>query len=393
MADVSGTLRQWSGTAGSNNPTQATTIGSGLSDNLQTMQAVVRKYLASYGSNIATAATMDLTTMDGYVASVTGNVTVTGLGTEAAGISYLLVFASNPVFKNSATLILGGSDITFAAGDIAEFTAEGSGTARLTRFYPTGGVTGTGGPVRATSPSIASPSLTGTPTAPTAPATTSTTQIATTAFVTGISAPTLRVFTSTGAWSKPANLKHIIVRCIGGGGGGGHATNSSTGIGSAGGGGAGGGYVEKYITAASLAASVTATVGGGGSPDNPGGTSAFQGQCTATGGGAGAAGGLDSAGAGGNGGIGVNGDINGAGSGGSSGLVTTFNAVNTIIGGAGGGSAMGGGGAGNTAPNVGNPGVGIGGGASGGVTTAADNQQRAGGSGTNGIVIIYEYYI
>jgi len=51
-------------------------------------------------------------------------------------------------------------------------------------------VTGSGGAVLATSPSIASPTLTGTPIAPTAAAGTNTTQVATTAFVLANSAPT-----------------------------------------------------------------------------------------------------------------------------------------------------------------------------------------------------------
>jgi microcystin-dependent protein len=51
-------------------------------------------------------------------------------------------------------------------------------------------VTGSGGAVLATSPSIASPTLTGTPLAPTAAAGTNTTQIATTAFVLSNGAPT-----------------------------------------------------------------------------------------------------------------------------------------------------------------------------------------------------------
>lgn len=205
MADVAGTLRSWSGTAGSNNPTQATTIGSGLSDNLQTMQAVVRKYLASYGSNIATAATMDLTTMDGYVASVTGNTTVTGLGTEAAGVSYWLVFASTPMFKNGSNLILGGSDITFAAGDVARFTAEGSGVARLTEFYPTGGTTGTGGFVRSTSPTITTAAL-GSSTATTQTAGDASTKLATTAYVDRGTSGASMVFLASKTASNSASL-------------------------------------------------------------------------------------------------------------------------------------------------------------------------------------------
>lgn len=132
MADIVSTLRGWSATAGANQPTDSTTIGSGLDDNLRQLQAVVRQFLASRGTAIASAATMDLTTMDGCYASVTGNTTVTGLGTEAAGISYWLTFASTPLLvHNSSSLILpGGANVTAAAGDTALMMSEGSGNWR-----------------------------------------------------------------------------------------------------------------------------------------------------------------------------------------------------------------------------------------------------------------------
>lgn len=203
MADVAGTLRQWSGTAGSNNPTQATTIGSGLSDNLQTIQAVTRKYLASYGSNIASAATTDLATMDGYVATVTGNTTITGLGTEAAGISYWLVFASTAMVKNSASIST-GADVTAATGDVMRFTSEGAGAWRMTGFFPAQGLTGTGALVRATSATLTSPTIVtgalGSSTATTQATADNSTKVATTAYVdTAVGCRLLTSGTASGA--------------------------------------------------------------------------------------------------------------------------------------------------------------------------------------------------
>lgn len=377
MADISNTLRAWSATAGSNQPTDATTIGSGLDDNLRTLQAVVRQFLASYGTNIASAATMDLTTMDGYVASVTGNTTVTGLGTEAAGVSYWLVFASNPVIKNSASISM-GADVTASAGDVMRFTSEGSGAWRLTSFVPAQGFTGTGAMARAVSPTF-----TGTPIAPTAAAGTSTTQIATTAFVQGISSPTIQVYTTTGSnsWAKPANLKHIIVECLGAGGGGGTA-NSSGGTQSAGGGAGAGGYVRKLITAASLAASVTATVGAGGGSATNGGLSAFQGHCTAPGGSAGNNGGADTYGTGGSGALGVNGDVNGAGSIGLPAIA--------VLSGQGGSTILGSGGRAQTSSAAG--GAASGKGAGGGGAYDTSGSAKAGGAGSDGIVVVLEFY-
>ena len=74
---------------------------------------------------------------------------------------------------------------------------------------------------------LASPALTGTPTAPTAAAGTNTTQIATTAFVTsaivasGGSGGGDASFTASGTWTCPAGVYAVNVRVLGGGAGGG----------------------------------------------------------------------------------------------------------------------------------------------------------------------------
>ena len=129
MADVLATLRLWSATEASNLPTGGTTIGSGLDDNLRAIQAVVRKYMASAATPMASATTVDLSTADGYYVSITGTTTITGLGTESAGISYLLVFAGVlTLTHNGTSLILPGSaSITTAAGDAALMISLGSG--------------------------------------------------------------------------------------------------------------------------------------------------------------------------------------------------------------------------------------------------------------------------
>jgi len=70
--------------------------------------------------------------------------------------------------------------------------------------------------------SLASPAFTGVPTAPTASSGTSTTQLATTAFVTTFQAGILYnvvVLTSTTSWIVPAGVTKIKVTLIGGGGG------------------------------------------------------------------------------------------------------------------------------------------------------------------------------
>jgi len=100
------------------------------------------------------------------VTDTTGAMAIQTSGTTAIAISSAQVVSlTNPLLPAS-----GGTGITSLGTGVA--TALGQN------------VTGSGGAVLATSPSIASPTLTGTPLAPTASAGTNTTQIATTAFVT-----------------------------------------------------------------------------------------------------------------------------------------------------------------------------------------------------------------
>jgi len=136
MADVVATLRGWSATESSNLPVGGTAIGANLDNNLREIQAVVRKYLASAATPMASATTVDLSTADGYYISITGTTTITGLGTESAGISYLLVFAGVLTFThNSTSLILpGGANITTAVGDSALMISLGSGNWRCVNY-------------------------------------------------------------------------------------------------------------------------------------------------------------------------------------------------------------------------------------------------------------------
>lgn len=187
MADVASTLRAWSSTPGSNSPSGSTNIGAGLDDNLREIQAVTRKFLASKGTAIASAATMDLTTMDGYYASVTGNTTVTGLGTEVAGISYYLRFASTPQITHGASAInlAGAASRVMVAGDVMRVTSEGSGVWVETGFWPNAAYTGTGSQVRATAPTLSGANLGSSTVATTQTAGDNSTKIATTAYVDG----------------------------------------------------------------------------------------------------------------------------------------------------------------------------------------------------------------
>lgn len=437
MADIASTLRSWSATAASNQPTDSTTIGSGLDDNLRQLQATPRQFLASPATNMASAATVDLSTADGYFILITGVTTITSFGTESAGIHYVLRFnAALTLTHNSTSLILpGGQNITTASGDVAWVVSEGSGNWRCLHYQQADGTTN-----NAASATVASATTVNAQTSTAYLQISGTTTIASillndghmravqfqgaltlthssslvlpgaadittaagdTAIFVGESggvvrcllyqeavipprkAATVSVFTNTGSnsWAKPTGLSYIIVECYGAGGGGG----DSGAAGQIGGGGGAGGYVKKKINAASVASSVTATVGAGGGNGASGGLSAFQGHCTATGGSAGTSGAAGVA-FGGTGGTGVNGDINGGGDSGKPGVLVSSGTV--AWGGQGGSSAIGGGGKDVGPSSNGNAGTGKGAGGGG----ACEQNPGPGGSGSNGVVVVWEHY-
>jgi hypothetical protein len=140
MADVPATLRAWSATTANNTPTDATTIGAGLADNLQEIQAVTRRYLASKGTNMASASTVDLSTADGYFIDITGTTTITSFGTEQSGITYKLRFTGALLITYNATsLITTNSDnIRTSNGDTCYATSLGSGNWIITGYEKKG---------------------------------------------------------------------------------------------------------------------------------------------------------------------------------------------------------------------------------------------------------------
>jgi hypothetical protein len=96
-------------------------------------------------------------------------------------------------------------------------------------------------------------------------------KFATEAFINALPTPQIVVFTASGTWTKDAGLKYIIVEGVGAG-----AQSSGTGSGG------GGGYFKKLILAASLGATETVTIGATG---NPGGSTTFGAHATGNGGG------------------------------------------------------------------------------------------------------------
>lgn len=141
MADVANTLPAWSTTRGSNSPSGATAISSGLDDNLREIQGVVKGWLASKGSDILSATTTDLGAVEGLFHDITGTTTITGFGTIAAGTWKVLKFEGALTLTHNATslIIPGGANITTADGDMCMVTSEGSGNWRLNWYIRANG--------------------------------------------------------------------------------------------------------------------------------------------------------------------------------------------------------------------------------------------------------------
>jgi microcystin-dependent protein len=87
-------------------------------------------------TDLASAATTDLSTVTGENIRVTGTVTITSLGTAASGVTKLLRFAASLTITHNATslICLGNANIITAVGDFAEVRSLGSGNWVMTRY-------------------------------------------------------------------------------------------------------------------------------------------------------------------------------------------------------------------------------------------------------------------
>jgi hypothetical protein len=150
MADVADTLPEWSSTSANNGPSGATTIGTGLDDNLRECQGVVTRWLSHKGSDIASAATTDIGAVEGLMHDITGTATVTGFGTIRSGIWKVLKFEGAAILTHNATSLIlpGAQNIVTADGDVGIFMSEGSGNWRCLHYMKAAG--GVLGPVLGT---------------------------------------------------------------------------------------------------------------------------------------------------------------------------------------------------------------------------------------------------
>lgn len=136
-SDVRTTLVDWSPTSGSNLPTGSTSVSTNLDDCLREIQGVVVRGFSHKGADIASATSTDIGAVEGLFHDITGDTTITGLGTVRAGILKILKFEGALTLTHNATSLIlpGGANITTANGDVAFVFSEGSGNWRCLSYF------------------------------------------------------------------------------------------------------------------------------------------------------------------------------------------------------------------------------------------------------------------
>lgn len=95
----------------------------------------------SKAADVASATTPDIYDIAGNYVVITGTTTITGFATAPAGVTRWVRFSGILQLTHNATtfILLGGANITTAAGDIAVFISEGSGNWRMAEYSPAAG--------------------------------------------------------------------------------------------------------------------------------------------------------------------------------------------------------------------------------------------------------------
>lgn len=114
--------------------------------------------LTVHGADIVSASTIDLDAATGDLVDVTGTIAITAI-TLAEGRERTVRFTGALTLTHGASLVLPGSaNITTVAGDMAIFRGYAAGVVRCVSYSPIT-VTGTGSLVKATSPTLITPTV------------------------------------------------------------------------------------------------------------------------------------------------------------------------------------------------------------------------------------------
>lgn len=134
-ANITNNIGSWNVTAASNQPDAADTAD--LQSDLQAIQSAVKK-IRAISADIASGATVDLSTATGDFVTVTGTTGITAFGTVAAGLRYIVRFSGslNITHDGTSLILPGGTNITTQANDILWMESLGSGNWRCLAYMP-----------------------------------------------------------------------------------------------------------------------------------------------------------------------------------------------------------------------------------------------------------------
>ncbi|MBL9034630.1 MAG: hypothetical protein JNN33_07705 [Rhodospirillaceae bacterium] len=115
---------------------------SGINNALRELARQIRRAVANQGSDIASAATIDLGAADGQYVKVTGAATITALGTVNAGVMRWVEFTGALTLTHNASSLKlpGAANIVTAAGDVGCFVSLGAGNWKCLGYFPASGI-------------------------------------------------------------------------------------------------------------------------------------------------------------------------------------------------------------------------------------------------------------
>jgi len=121
-------LSYLSQTAADNYPTGSEVIGANLDNYLRAHASFIKSQYSLASSSITAASSVDVSASDGESVLITGQATITSLGTGYEGCKRELRFDDTCTLTHSSNLVLpGGDDLSTSDGDVMTFRCTGSG--------------------------------------------------------------------------------------------------------------------------------------------------------------------------------------------------------------------------------------------------------------------------